>query len=194
VNEATGAQGDRRRFREVIGRFATGVTVVTTAGPAGLTTNAVASLSLEPVLLLACFDAGSRTLGAVRANGRFAVNVLAAGQDDIARRFATKEEDKFVGVAHRERHGVPILDDALAWLACEVRALHPGGDHVIGVGEVVAMDDRPGDPLLFLGGRYAEIASARGGPEAREVGPAQRSVEGGATPTGPLTPPSPRAG
>lgn len=194
MSDATPAQGRRRRFREVMGRFATGVTVVTTTGPAGLTTNAVASLSLEPVLLLACFDAGSRTLGAVRASGRFAVNVLAAGQDDLARRFATKDEDKFAGVPHAERHGVPILDDALAWLACEVRALHRGGDHVIGVGEVVAMDERPGDPLLFLGGRYAEIAAARQGPEATAMGPAQRAVEGGPPQTGPLTPPSPRAG
>jgi len=193
VSEAT-AQARRGRFREVIGRFATGVTVVTTAGPAGLTTNAVTSLSLEPVLLLACFDVGSRTLGAVRTSGRFAVNVLAAGQDDIARRFATKDHDKFAGVSHRERGGVPILDGALAWLACEVRELHPGGDHVIGVGEVVAMDDRPGDPLLFLGGRYTEIAAARGGPEATEVGPAQRDVEGGPPETRGLRQPSPRAG
>lgn len=188
------AQAERRRFREVIGRFATGVAVVTTSGPAGLTTNAVASLSLEPVLMLACFDVGSRTLGAVRASGRFAVNILAAGQEDIARRFATKGEDKFAGVAHSQRHGVPILDDALAWLACEVRALHAGGDHIIGVGEVVAMDDRPGDPLLFLGGRYAQIASARGGAEATEVGPAQRAVEGEPPGAATLTPPSPRAG
>ena len=112
-------------------------------GPAGLTTNAVASLSLEPVLLLVCFDRASRTLPAVRAARRFAVNILAAGQEDLARAFASKRTpaEKFEAATHRVAHGVPVLDGAVAWLACDLRDLHDGGDHVIGVGAVTACDD-----------------------------------------------------
>jgi 3-hydroxy-9,10-secoandrosta-1,3,5(10)-triene-9,17-dione monooxygenase reductase component len=153
----------RRAFRDAMGRFATGVTVVTTrgpSGPAGLTTNAVSALSLEPLLVLVCFDNASRTLPVVREAGRFAVNVLRAGQDDLARIFASKlvATEKFEQVTHTERDGVPVLDGALAWLACELRALHPGGDHTIGVGEVVAMHHEDGEPLLFYAGGYARLA------------------------------------
>jgi 3-hydroxy-9,10-secoandrosta-1,3,5(10)-triene-9,17-dione monooxygenase reductase component len=156
----------RRRFRDTIGRFATGVAVVTAAGPdgpAGMTTNAVSSLSLEPVLLLVCFESSSRTLPVVRETGRFAVNVLAAGQEELARTFASKRvpAEKFAGAAHREARGLPVLDGALAWLACDLRALHPGGDHVIAVGEVGEMGAREdGEPLLWVGGGYA----THGGP------------------------------
>ena len=94
-----------RRFRDVIGNFATGVTVVTTSGPAGpvgMTMNAVCSLSLDPLLLLVCFDNGARTLRVVREQRRFGVNVLAAGQEDLARLFASKapEPAKFAGVRY----------------------------------------------------------------------------------------------
>ncbi len=158
----TDAQDLRRAYRDAIGRFATGVCVVTTrgvAGPAGLTTNAVTSLSLDPLLLLVCFDNASRTLPLVRESGRFAVNVLRAGQEDLAAVFASKlvAAEKFEQVTHTERGGVPVLDDALAWMSCEVRALHPGGDHTIGVGEVTAMGHEDGDPLLFYAGAYARL-------------------------------------
>ena len=98
------------RFRAVMGRFATGVTVVTVAGPlgpVGMTANAVCSLSLDPVLLLVCFDNGARTLPIVRERERFGVNVLAAGQEQLARLFAAKlpETKKFAGVAHSVREG-----------------------------------------------------------------------------------------
>jgi 3-hydroxy-9,10-secoandrosta-1,3,5(10)-triene-9,17-dione monooxygenase reductase component len=158
----TETQDLRRAFRDAIGRFATGVCVVTTSGPsgpAGLTTNAVSSLSLDPLLVLVCFDNGSRTLPVVRESGRFAVNVLRAGQEDLATVFASKlvAEEKFEQVTHQERGGVPVLDDALAWMACELRALHPGGDHTIGVGEVVAMGHEDGEPLLFYAGAYVRL-------------------------------------
>jgi 3-hydroxy-9,10-secoandrosta-1,3,5(10)-triene-9,17-dione monooxygenase reductase component len=151
---------DPDRFRQVIGHFPTGVTVVTCQGPdgpTGLTTNAVASLSLDPVLLLVCFDRASRTLPAVVAGGRFAVNVLAAGQEDLARAFASKRTpaEKFEAVTHRVAHGVPVLDGAVAWLACELRDVHDGGDHVIGVGAVTACDeDAAREPLVFHDGAY----------------------------------------
>jgi 3-hydroxy-9,10-secoandrosta-1,3,5(10)-triene-9,17-dione monooxygenase reductase component len=158
----TAAQGLRRAYRDAIGRFATGVCVVTTrgpSGPAGLTTNAVTSLSLDPLLLLVCFDNASRTLPLVRESGRFAVNVLRAGQEDLAGVFASKlvAAEKFEQVTHSERDGVPVIDDALAWMVCEVRDLHPGGDHTIGVGEVTALGHEEGDPLVFYAGAYARL-------------------------------------
>ena len=148
-----------RRFRDTMGHFATGVCVVTAMGadgPAGLTTNAVASLSLDPPLLLVCFDNESRTLPVVREARRFALNVLRAGQEDLAATFASKAlpEEKFAAVTHTVDHGVPVLDDALAWLACDLLSLHPGGDHTIGVGAVTQMDHGAGEPLVFYRGGY----------------------------------------
>ena len=149
-----------RRFRDAIGTFPTGVAVVTASGPgghAGLTTNAITSLSLDPVLLLVCFDNESRTLPVVRATRRFGVNVLRAGQEDVARVFASKRvaEEKFAEATHTVAHGVPVLDGALAWFACDLRELVPGGDHTIGIGGVTELDyDPDGEPLMFLKGRF----------------------------------------
>lgn len=149
---------DPARFRATVGRFATGVCVVTSDGPdgpAGLTTNAFTSVSLDPQLVLVCFDRGSRTFEAVRSSRRFAVNVLHAGQGEIARVFATKRAgaDKLAAVAHRREHDLPLLDEVLAWLACDVTALHEAGDHVIGIGAVHALGARDdGEPLMFVDG------------------------------------------
>ena len=150
---------DPTKQRKIMGHFATGVTVVTTDGEAGshgLTANAVASLSLDPPLVLVCFDNESRTLPVVREARRFAVNVLRAGQEDLAATFASKAlpEEKFAAVTHTVDHGVPVLDDALAWLACDLLSLHPGGDHTIGVGAVTQMDHGAGEPLVFYRGGY----------------------------------------
>jgi flavin reductase (DIM6/NTAB) family NADH-FMN oxidoreductase RutF len=152
-----------RAFRDTIGHLATGVCVVTALGPdgpAGLTTNAVASLSLRPQLLVVCFDNTSRTLPVVRAAGRFAVNVLRTGQEDLARLFASKRlaADKFAAVTHSVDHGVPVLDGALAWLVCDLQAEHPGGDHTIGVGAVTKMGHEEGEPLVFHRGAYRTLA------------------------------------
>jgi flavin reductase (DIM6/NTAB) family NADH-FMN oxidoreductase RutF len=130
-------------------------------GPAGLTTNAVASLSLDPLLLLVCFDNGSRTLAAVRDARRFCVNVLRAGQEELAAVFASKRvaREKFESVTHVDAHGVPVLDGALAWLACDLRELHPGGDHTIGIGAVTHLDSDPdGEPLVWFRGAYRGVA------------------------------------
>lgn len=156
----------QRAYRDTIGHFATGVTIVTTAGsdgPAGMTTNAVASLSLDPLLMLVCFDRDSRTLEVVREARRFAVNVLRAEDGALAAVFASKRvgREKFESVTHTETHGVPVLDAALAWVACDLRELVPGGDHVIGIGAVIALgggDD--GDPLVYFRGRYTTTASS----------------------------------
>jgi 3-hydroxy-9,10-secoandrosta-1,3,5(10)-triene-9,17-dione monooxygenase reductase component len=153
-----------RVYRETFGQFATGVTVVTTIGPdgpAGLTTNAVTSLSLQPRLLLVCFEARSRTLEVVRASRRFAVNILRAEDEELAAVFASKRigREKFAAVTHTEAHGVPVLDRALAWVACELCELRPAGDHEIGIGEVLATGaGAPGDPLVFFAGRYTTVA------------------------------------
>lgn len=154
---------DPRAFRDTLGRFPTGVAVVTASGPdgpAGLTTNAFSSLSLDPALVLVCFDRGSRTLEVVRATARFAVNVLRAGDEDLAALFAGKQPhpEKFAAVTHTEDHGVPVLDTALAWLVCDLEALHTGGDHEIGVGRVSALGSDPaGEPLVFFGGSYRAL-------------------------------------
>jgi flavin reductase (DIM6/NTAB) family NADH-FMN oxidoreductase RutF len=147
------------RFRSVMGRFATGVTVVTVSapdGPVGMTANAVCSLSLDPLLLLVCFDNDARTLPVVRATGRFGVNVLAAGQEDLARLFASKrpEREKFAGVAHTVHDGIPVIAGALAWVGCRLERLVPGGDHTIGIGAVEAAEAGHGEPLLWFRGGY----------------------------------------
>jgi flavin reductase (DIM6/NTAB) family NADH-FMN oxidoreductase RutF len=154
---------DPERFRTVIGSFPTGVTIVTCDGPdgpAGLTTNAITAVSLEPVLMLVCFDNGSRTLTAVRDAGRFAINILRAGQEELARVFASKRvaREKFESVTHTVAHGVPVLDGALAWLACDLVELRPAGDHTMGVGAVTGMDADPeGRPLVFFRGAYTTL-------------------------------------
>jgi flavin reductase (DIM6/NTAB) family NADH-FMN oxidoreductase RutF len=159
----TSSAVDPARFRDVIGSFATGVAIVTAHGPegsAGLTTNAVSSLSLDPVLMLVCFDNASRTLPVVRHAGRFAVNLLRADQEELARIFASKRvaREKFEAVTHNVDHGVPVLDDALAWMVCDLEALHPAGDHTIGVGRVTQLDHDPdGEPLLFFRGGFASL-------------------------------------
>jgi 3-hydroxy-9,10-secoandrosta-1,3,5(10)-triene-9,17-dione monooxygenase reductase component len=137
-------------------QFATGVAVVTTRGPAGLTTNAFSSLSLDPMLVLVCLDLGSRTLAAVRDHERLAVNVLGAGQRELAVRFSGKAShaEKFEDVRWREEAGVPVLEGAVAWVAGPVHELVPGGDHVIAIVAAEAFGAPGGEPLLFHGGAY----------------------------------------
>ena len=153
---------DPELFREVFGRFATGVAVITSAASAasgGMTANALCSLSLDPLLALVCFENNARTLGIVREAGRFGVNVLSADQEDVAEAFASKmpESEKLEAVAHRFHERVPIIDGALSWVACTLRELIAGGDHTIAIGEVVAMGLGDGDPLLWYAGRYHDV-------------------------------------
>jgi flavin reductase (DIM6/NTAB) family NADH-FMN oxidoreductase RutF len=149
-------------FRAALSAYATGVTVVTAVGPggpSGATANAVTSLSLEPPMMLACLDRGSRTLTSVRAQGRFGVNALAAGQEDLARRFSAKDPEpaKWEGVEWSERLELPWLTGALVWVACELRDLIDGGDHLILTGNVLDADSREGKPLLFHRGAYRDL-------------------------------------
>ena len=157
---------DALDLRRLMSRWTTGVAVVTSsdeAGPRGATTNALTSLSLEPPLVLVALDRGSNTLRTVRASGRFCVNVLAAGQEELARRFATKAsgEEKLAGVPHDLAQGMPVLESVLAWLVCALEQELDGGDHTILIGRPLeAGGDQDAQPLVFFGGRYFFSASA----------------------------------
>jgi flavin reductase (DIM6/NTAB) family NADH-FMN oxidoreductase RutF len=153
------------RYRSVIGHFATGVCVVTVEGPngpVGMTANAVCSVSLEPLLLLVCFDRGARTLPIVRESRRFGVNVLSADQRALASLFASKapEDEKFSGITHRLHDGVPVLEGTLAWVGCDLTELVDAGDHVIALGAVRQAEapDVEREPLLWYRGDYRAIA------------------------------------
>ena len=153
---------DPAAFRAAMSGLPTGVTIVTANGgdgPAGATANAVTSLSIEPMMMLACLDRGSRTLLAVQAADSFGISVLHAGQEPIARAFATKVPvaEKWSGVAWSERDGLPAIDDALIWLACDLRDVISAGDHVIVTGEVRALEVTKGDPLVFHAGEYRPL-------------------------------------
>ena len=141
----------------------TAVTVIGaqgTDGPAGATANAVASLSLDPPLMLACLDRGSRTLAAVRTTGRFSVSVLGAGDEELARAFASKvpPPEKWAGVDWIDEDGLPRIAGALVWVACELRDLLDGGDHVILTGSVLDLArDEETAPLVFHHGEYRPL-------------------------------------
>jgi flavin reductase (DIM6/NTAB) family NADH-FMN oxidoreductase RutF len=140
----------------------TGVTIVSASGsegPAGATANAVCSLSIEPMLMLACLDRGSRTLLAVQAADRFGISVLHHGQEEVARAFATKAPvaQKWEGVAWSERDGIPAVDGALVWIGCTLRDVVSAGDHVIVTGEVIDLATGPGEPLVFHRGEYQPL-------------------------------------
>lgn len=150
---------DPDRFRAAMANLPTGVTIVTasgTEGPAGATANAVCSLSIEPMLMLACLDRGARTLLAIQAADRFGISVLHKGQEPVARSFATKKPvaEKWAGVEWTEREGVPAIDDSLVWLGCDLRDVLAAGDHVIITGEVTALEVGEGDPLVFHAGDF----------------------------------------
>jgi flavin reductase (DIM6/NTAB) family NADH-FMN oxidoreductase RutF len=135
------------------------VTAVGESGPSGATANAVTSLSIDPPMMLACLDRGSRTLRSLRASGVFAVNVLAAGQGELARRFSVKDPQpsKWEGVDWEERDGAPQLGGALIWMRCELHDLIDGGDHLIVTGAVAEVESQPGEPLIFHQGDYRAL-------------------------------------
>lgn len=154
------------RFRDVLGRFPTGVTVVTSAGPHGwhaVTVNSFASLSLQPPLVLVCLSSQGRSTGLITANGVFAVNILSERQVGLARRFARSERGggraAFADVAYRERAtGCPVLAGVAGFVDCAVAATHQAGDHTIIVGQVRALGaDESVRPLVFHRGRYASL-------------------------------------
>jgi len=155
---------DELHFRKVMGHFATGVTGVTSRAPSGeprgLTASAVSSVSLRPLLLLVCLGRGSSTREAVLRSGVFAVNILGAAERSLAKRFARGvREERFDGLGYQEgATGSPLLDDALAWLECQVYDSHEVGDHTVVIGKIAACDARAGDPLVYFRGRFGSFS------------------------------------
>lgn len=171
---ATGAAHEAAlRFREVLGRFATGVTIVTAVHegePVGLTCQSFTSVSLDPPLVLFVPARTSRAWPRIERAGAFCVNVLARGQQELAEVFASRGTDKFAGVEWRPGvTGAPVLAGGVAWVDCVLHAVHGGGDHLVVLGRVRDLG-APGDadPLLFLESRYR---GADRGPEG-SVSPA----------------------
>jgi flavin reductase (DIM6/NTAB) family NADH-FMN oxidoreductase RutF len=148
----------------VLGHFASGVTVVTAVdadGPAGFACQSFASLSLEPPLVVFMVGRTSTTWPRIARAGHFCVNVLGEEQGELCRGFAVSGADKFAGVAYRPAPvtGAPLLDGVAAWVDCTVQAVHTGGDHLIVVGRVEALDaDEECAPLLFHRGRFGRLA------------------------------------
>jgi flavin reductase len=153
---------DSKKQRKIMGQFATGVTIVTTdgeAGPHGLTANAVASLSLDPPLVLVAVDKRAHSLDYIKTNKCFAINILRLDQEEISRRFATPGPKDFAGLdLTSATTTAPVLKDCLAYVDCRVVEILPGGDHEIFVGEIVAGEYHGGDPLLYFSGGYRRLA------------------------------------
>jgi 3-hydroxy-9,10-secoandrosta-1,3,5(10)-triene-9,17-dione monooxygenase reductase component len=155
---------DPRLMREVLGHFASGVTVVTADtedGPIGFTCQSFSSLSLDPPLIAFAPARTSQTWPRLRDMGRFCVNVLAEGQDAVSQNFARSGADKFAGVAWTPSpHGSPVLDDVVAWIDGELWAEYDGGDHTIVVARVLDLGAHPERrPLLFHRGSYGLLRS-----------------------------------
>ena len=153
---------DPQTMRRAMGHFATGVAIVTTmtseGDPCGMTVNSLTSVSLEPPQLLVCFTIGARTADSAIESGRFAVSILAARQEPLARRFAGRGEDHFAGLQLTYgEHDVPVVPDAMAHLECIVDQYVPAGDHLIVVGGVHRSCVRDGQPLAFFNGRFADV-------------------------------------
>lgn len=165
VDRSTAPAIDGARFRQVLGHFATGVTVITAAtddGPVGLSVGSFTSVSLDPPLVLFCVMKSSSSFPKIQASGRFCVNVLGDDQEEIARRFASSGGDKFEGIGWRPSPATaaPLLNDVLAWIDCEIDAVHEGGDHWIVVGRVLDLEvGREGGPLVFFRGGFGRFTS-----------------------------------
>src|SRR2546430_1261738 len=158
---------DPSKFRQLLGRFATGVTVVTTrdrAGkPIGMTASSVASVSLDPPLVLVSVARDNDMLPALKAADRFVLNVLAADQEAISRRFAEEHPNRFDGIGYRETlQGMPVLEGVLAGIACEKHGEAPVGDHTVFFGLVTGGTVSDGGPLLYYRGGYAGLGGGTG--------------------------------
>jgi len=147
-------------FRALIGRFATGVVVVTANDEAGarqgMTVNSLTSVSLEPPTLLVCLTRETRTAAAVERSGKFAVSILGHVHKELSTEFARPGGERDAsGYLATTASGLPVVPRTLGHLECEVERLVDGNDHVIVIGRVLAGEQAPGDPLIFFGGRYA---------------------------------------
>jgi len=163
-----------QKFRQVLGHFGTGVTVITAVDdgePVGFSCQAFAALSLDPPLVVFCPALTSSSWPRIARAKLFAVNVLTEDQHDLASRFGRTAPDKFDGVGWApDRAGSPVLDGVLTWAGCEVEAAYPGGDHYVVIGRVRELGECGSQrPLLFYRGRYATSAEKGGPPEVVET-------------------------
>lgn len=159
-------------FREALGRFATGITVMTTLdaqeGPYGVTATSFASLSLDPPLVQWSLRNAAYSLPIFLRSRRFAVNILAADQEDVSRAFSTAGVDRFTKVATEAGlGGVPLIEGAAAWIECDLETTLPGGDHTILIGRVLRARTFPRPPLLHWRGAYLPIAADAAPDEGR---------------------------
>jgi 3-hydroxy-9,10-secoandrosta-1,3,5(10)-triene-9,17-dione monooxygenase reductase component len=157
---------DTDEFRQVLGQFATGVTIITAMDddePAGVAANSFTSVSLDPPLVLFCVGRTSTTWPRIERARRFAVNILGEHQEELSRLFAVKGADRFGQAAwHVGVGGSPVLHDTLAYLDCEFWAEYEGGDHIIVVGRVLDLGvTYDAGPLVFFRGKYARLESLR---------------------------------
>jgi flavin reductase (DIM6/NTAB) family NADH-FMN oxidoreductase RutF len=155
---------DPREFRNTLGCFATGVTVITTTDangkPVGLTANSFTSVSLDPPMVLFCLDRKVASFEAFNQGGGFAVNILTEEQKEISNRFATSGDDKWEGVSFDTWDGTsPIIPNSLANMECRVSEIFEGGDHIIILGKVTRIASGEATPLLYWRGQYATIDS-----------------------------------
>jgi 4-hydroxyphenylacetate 3-hydroxylase, reductase component len=154
---------DRRTFRQCLGQFATGVTIMTTetgGQRAGVTANSFSSVSLDPPLILWSISKTSRSFQAFADARHFAVNILGQDQIRLSQIFSSSDADKFAEIEWSTgRHGSPVLDGVNALLECEREAIYEGGDHVIIVGRVLRFATLEGEPLIFAQGRYGVAES-----------------------------------
>lgn len=158
---------DQREFRNAMGAFATGVTVITTLdgqrAPVGVTVNSFTSLSLDPPMVLFCLDLKSNSFQAFHQNRHFAVNILREDQVALSSTFAKSSAEKWSGVEfHTWETGCPVFEGCIANMECDVASIYEGGDHVIIVGQVRRMQYERNDckPLLYYRGRYGQIGEA----------------------------------
>jgi len=154
---------DSAKFRQVLGHFPTGVTVVTAApdsGPVGLAVGSFASVSLDPPLVAFFPDKGSSSWPRIEAARAFCVNVLAEDQEDVCRRFASKDDDKFAGLGWKPGgSGAPRIDGVLAWIDCDIDSVTEAGDHFCVMGRVRDLEvGHAGAPLVFFRGGYGRFA------------------------------------
>jgi 3-hydroxy-9,10-secoandrosta-1,3,5(10)-triene-9,17-dione monooxygenase reductase component len=156
------AGSDGARFRQVMGHFPTGVTVIAAApagAPVGMAVNSFASLSLEPPQVLFCAGRASTTWPKIREHGSFSVNILAEDQEHVSRVFASKTPDKFAEIGwRRSRSGNPLIDGSLAFIECRITGIIESGDHSIVIGEVDELEvARESRPLVFFRGGYGRV-------------------------------------
>lgn len=150
-------------FRQLLGRFATGVTVLTSRSadgePLGMTANSLSSVSLQPPLVLVSVEKGHEMHAAMETGTHYVFNILSSEQEALSRRFAASEPNRFRGVSYREnQHGIAILDGVVGHIECEKQTVVPGGDHTVFVGLVVGGDTTDRRPLLYYRGGYAGLS------------------------------------